>query len=100
MKNVNVLIVDDERSIVEIMETVLRKEGFAHIDTTFDGESALALCERKRYDIVLLDVTMPGLSGLDICPFIRRTTDAPILFLTARTSDFDKLKGFAVGGDD
>ena len=100
MKNVNILIVEDERAIVDIMETILRKEGFTHIDTFFDGESALAACERKRYDIVLLDITMPGLSGLEICPFIRRTTDAPILFLTARTSDFDKLTGFAVGGDD
>lgn len=100
MKNANILIVDDERAIVDIMETVLRKEGFTHIDTFYDGESALASCDRKRYDIVLLDVTMPGRSGLDICPFIRRTTVAPILFLTARTSDFDKLTGFAVGGDD
>jgi two-component system, OmpR family, response regulator RegX3 len=100
MKDAKILIVDDERAIVEIMDTVLRKEGFTDIDTAFDGETALAACERKRYDIVLLDVMMPGSSGLDICPFIRKTTDAPILFLTARTSDFDKLSGFAVGGDD
>lgn len=100
MKNANILIIDDERTIVDIMVTVLRKEGFSYIDTYFDGETALAACEMKRYDIVLLDVMMPGLSGLEICPFIRRTTDAPILFLTARTSDFDKLSGFAVGGDD
>lgn len=100
MKDVKILIVDDERSIVEMMVTVLRKEGFSHIDTAFDGEAALAACEHKRYDIVLLDVMMPGSSGLDICPFIRRTTDAPILFVTAKTSDFDILSGFAVGGDD
>jgi two-component system response regulator RegX3 len=100
MKDVKILIVDDERAIVEMMATVLRKEGFSHIDTVFDGEAALAACELKRYDIVLLDVMMPGLSGLDICPFIRRTTNAPILFITAKTSDFDKLSGFAVGGDD
>jgi two-component system response regulator RegX3 len=100
MKDVKILIVDDERAIVEMMATVLRKEGFSHIDTVFDGEAALAACEQKRYDIVLLDVMMPGLSGLDICPFIRRTTNAPILFITAKTSDFDKLSGFAVGGDD
>ncbi|PNB77079.1 DNA-binding response regulator, partial [Pseudomonas sp. FW305-BF6] len=97
---VKILIVDDERSIVEMMVTVLRKEGFSHIDTAFDGESALLACEQKRYDIVLLDIMMPGESGLDICPFIRRTTDAPILFITAKTSDFDILSGFAVGGDD
>jgi two-component system response regulator RegX3 len=100
MKDAKILIVDDERAIVDIMETVLRKEGFTQIDVVFDGEAALAACELKRYDVVLLDVMMPGSSGLEICPFIRRTTDAPILFLTARTSDFDKLSGFAVGGDD
>ncbi|MCL6602161.1 MAG: response regulator transcription factor [Paenibacillus sp.] len=100
MKDVQILIVDDERAIVEMMVTVLRKEGFSHIDTAFNGEAALSACANKKYDIVLLDVMMPGASGLEICPFIRRTTDAPILFITARTSDFDTLSGFAVGGDD
>ncbi|MBC8080084.1 MAG: response regulator transcription factor [Gorillibacterium sp.] len=100
MKEAKILIVDDERAIVEMMVTILRKEGFLHIDTVYNGEDALAACEQKQYDIVLLDVMMPGSSGLDICPFIRRTTEAPILFLTARTSDFEKLSGFAVGGDD
>ncbi|MNH74707.1 Sensory transduction protein regX3 [compost metagenome] len=100
MNDAKILIVDDERSIAKMMATVLRKEGFSYIDLVFDGEAALAACEQQRYEMILLDVMMPGLSGLEICPFIRRTTDAPILFLTARTSDFDKLSGFAVGGDD
>jgi len=100
LNDANILIVDDERAIVEMVATVLRKEGFSSIDTASSGEDALALCERKRYDLVLLDIMMPGASGLEICPFIRRTTDAPILFLTARSSDFDVLSGFAVGGDD
>lgn len=100
MKEAKILIVDDERAIADMMATVLRKEGFSHIDLAHDGDAALAACERVRYDLVLLDVMMPGRSGLDICPFIRSTTDAPIFFLTARTSDFDKLSGFAVGGDD
>ncbi|MFB9329979.1 response regulator transcription factor [Paenibacillus aurantiacus] len=100
MKEAKILIVDDERAIADMMATVLRKEGFSHIDLAHDGEAALAACERTRYDLILLDVMMPGRSGLDICPFIRGTTDAPIFFLTARSSDFDKLSGFAVGGDD
>ncbi|USB33654.1 response regulator transcription factor [Paenibacillus sp. YPG26] len=100
MNDAKILIVDDERSIAEMMATVLRKEGFTHIDLVFDGEAALAACGQQRYEMILLDVMMPGLSGLEICPFIRQITDAPILFLTARTSDFDKLSGFAVGGDD
>ncbi|MBH5319469.1 response regulator transcription factor [Paenibacillus sp. GSMTC-2017] len=100
MNDANILIVDDERAIVKMMIIMLRKEHFSNIDTVFNGEEALVACERKRYDLILLDVTMPGLSGFDICPLIRRTTDAPIMFITARDSDFDKLSGFAVGGDD
>ncbi|MBB3111372.1 DNA-binding response OmpR family regulator [Paenibacillus phyllosphaerae] len=100
MKEAKILIVDDERAIADMMATVLRKEGFSRIDLAHDGEEALAACARTRYDLVLLDVMMPGRSGLEICPFIRGTTDAPIFFLTARSSDFDKLSGFAVGGDD
>lgn len=100
MNDVNILIVDDERSIVELVATVLKKEGFTSIDTAYSGEDALASCEKKRYDLILLDIMMPGASGLEICPFLRKTTDAPILFLTARSSDFDVLSGFAVGGDD
>ena len=96
----SILIVDDERAIVDMLVTVLRKEGFNNIDTAFDAESALVACQQKTYGLILLDIMMPGKSGLAICPFIRATTDAPILFITARTSDFDMLTGFAVGGDD
>ncbi|MCU6709973.1 response regulator transcription factor [Paenibacillus sp. J5C_2022] len=100
MLEANILIVDDEKSIAEMMATVLRKEGFTSIDLRFDGEAALEACQEKKYDIILLDIMMPGRSGLEICPFIRTATDAPILFITAKGSDFDKLSGFAVGGDD
>jgi two-component system response regulator RegX3 len=100
MNEASILLVDDEQSLLEIMETVLRKEGYIHIDTVQSGEAAISACEAKKYDLIVLDVMLPGRSGIEICPFIRQTTDAPILFLTARTSDFDKLTGFAIGGDD
>lgn len=100
MNEASILLVDDEQSLLEIMETVLRKEGFLNIDTAVTGEEALSACEAHKYDLIVLDVMLPGRSGIEICPFIRQTTDAPILFLTARTSDFDKLTGFAIGGDD
>ncbi|MFC6332864.1 response regulator transcription factor [Paenibacillus septentrionalis] len=100
MEHAAILIVDDERSIVELVATVLKKEGFTSIDMAYSGEEALEKCEQRRYDLVLLDIMMPGASGLEICPFIRKTTEAPILFLTAKSSDFDVLSGFAVGGDD
>lgn len=95
-----ILIVDDERSLVDLLTTVLRKEGFNHIDTVYNAEAALEACQKKKYGLILLDIMMPGSSGLEICPFIRQTTAAPILFISARSSDFDMLSGFAVGGDD
>lgn len=100
MNDAAILLVDDEQAIVLLLETVLRKEGFANIDKAASAEEALAACERKSYDAIVLDVMLPQMSGFDICPFIRRATDAPILFLSARSTDFDKLTGFAVGGDD
>lgn len=100
MMNANILLVDDEATILHMLKTVLHKEGFTEIDTATSGEAAINACEMKHYDLIVLDVMLPGQSGIEICPFLRKTTDAPILFLTARTSDFDKLTGFAVGGDD
>ncbi|MFD0679072.1 MULTISPECIES: response regulator transcription factor [unclassified Paenibacillus] len=100
MNDAKLLLVDDEPSILRMLQTVLAKEGFTHVDTETSAEGALAACRSKTYDFILLDVMLPGQSGFDICPFIRATTDAPIFFITARTTDFDKLTGFAVGGDD
>jgi len=100
MKNARILLVDDEQAILQLMETVFRKEGFPNVDKTHTAEEALALCQRQGYDLIVLDVALPGMSGIEACPFIRRLTDSPILFLSARTTDFDKLTGFAVGGDD
>ncbi|MFF2890503.1 response regulator transcription factor [Paenibacillus sp. NPDC057967] len=100
MNDASILLVDDELAILEMMKTVLRKEGFTDIDTVRSAEEALESCAAKTYHLIVLDVMMPGRSGLEAAPFLRQYTDAPILFLTARTSDFDKLSGFAVGGDD
>ncbi|MBJ6363755.1 response regulator transcription factor [Paenibacillus sp. GCM10012307] len=100
MKDSTLLLVDDEQAILQLLETVLRKEGFQHIDKATTAEMALDLCEQKPYDLILLDVTLPSMSGTEVCPLMRRHTDAPILFLSARSTDFDKLSGFAVGGDD
>ncbi|MCM3766447.1 response regulator transcription factor [Neobacillus niacini] len=100
MSEPQLLIVDDEKAILHMLTTILKKEGFSLIDTAGTAEDALALCQTKRYDLILLDVMLPNRSGFDICPLIRETTDAPIFFLTARTTDFDKLSGFALGADD
>ena len=103
MRNVyraKILIVEDEVAISTMLKTILMREGFSNIDTVFDAKSGLAYCQRSQYDLILLDVMLPDQSGFDICPLIRQLTDAPIFFLTARSSDLDKLSGFALGADD
>lgn len=100
MDHVSILLVDDEQAILHMLKTVLLKEQFVDIDTVTTGEEAITACENKTYHCIVLDIMLPGKSGLEICPFLRQVTDAPILFLTAKTTDYDKLSGFAVGGDD
>ncbi len=95
-----ILIVDDEEAILHMLQKILNKEGFTQIDTTTTAEDAVQLCMRKRYDVILLDVMLPGEDGFGVCPKIRAISDATIFFLTARTTDLDKLSGFAVGADD
>jgi two-component system response regulator RegX3 len=100
MNQSKILIVDDEASILKLLKTVLNKEGFQFIDTASTGEQAVMACRTTKYDLILLDVMLPKQSGFEIFPWIRQTTNAPVLFLTARVGDFDKLTGFAIGGDD
>jgi len=100
MHEPQLLIVDDEKAILHMLTTILKKEAFNFIDTAGTAEEALALCRAKQYDLILLDVMLPNRSGFEICPLIRETTDAPIFFLTARSTDLDKLSGFALGADD
>lgn len=95
-----ILIVEDEIAISTMLKTILMKEGFSHIDTVYRAEDAMTNCQHNLYDLILLDVMLPDQSGFEICPLIRQLTDAPIFFLTARTSDLDKLSGFALGADD
>lgn len=100
MEQGKILLVDDEIAILTMLKTILTKEGFAKIDTAITAEEALSYCKQQSYDLILLDVMLPRQSGFDICPQIRQLTNAPIFFVTARTSDLDKLSGFALGGDD
>ncbi len=100
MEQGKILLVDDEIAILTMLKTILTKEGFTKIDTAITAEEALSYCKQQSYDLILLDVMLPRQSGFDICPQIRQLTNAPIFFVTARTSDLDKLSGFALGGDD
>lgn len=95
-----ILLVDDEEAILKMLQTVMNKEGFRHVDTCTRAEQALRLVEERTYDLLILDVMLPDQSGFDLCSAIRQRTKAPIFFLTAKGTDFDKLSGFAFGADD
>ncbi len=95
----DILAVDDNREILEILRVLLAGEGY-RIVTAESGEEALKQLRQQSYDLIILDVMMPGLSGYETCQAIRQQSNAPILFLSARSSDSDKTMGFSSGGDD
>ncbi|MDE6974087.1 MAG: response regulator transcription factor [Lachnospiraceae bacterium] len=96
--NTKILIVDDEIDIVLMLSSFFENKGYLVLSAA-NGEEALKQIERQP-DIILLDINMPRLDGLKVCERIRNYLSCPILFLTARIEDTDKVKGFAAGGDD
>jgi DNA-binding response OmpR family regulator len=94
-----VLVVDDEPEIVDVMRDFLQAEGCG-VEIARNGQEALAALARTPVDCLLLDVMMPGLSGFDLARRIRETSDVPILFLSARDTPTDKIRGLIGGGDD
>lgn len=92
------LVVDDETDIVTMLQQFFTGRGY-QVLTACDGPSAIQQAVRQP-DLILLDINMPGLDGLEVCKQIRQHVSAPILFLTARINDTDKVAGFSVGGDD
>ena len=94
-----VLVVEDEPSLVEALEFGLAEEGFEVVSVN-DGEVALGVFERERPDMVLLDLMLPTLSGTEVCKRIRARSRTPIIMLTARDSEIDKVVGLEVGADD
>ena len=100
MQDAKILLIDDEKSILQMLEMTLRKEGFQRIYTATTAQEGLHLLEVHGAHIILLDVMLPDKTGYEVCPKIRELSDAHIIFVTARTSDFDVLTGFATGGDD
>lgn len=100
LRSQKILIVDDEPGIVKMLETILRKEGYTAINCAFTGQEAIEKVCRDSYDLIVLDVMLPDTDGFQVCQKIRQHTSVPILFLTARSSDLDKLTGLGIGGDD
>jgi DNA-binding response OmpR family regulator len=93
------LVVDDEPKIVEICKDYLLAAGF-EVLTAGTGPEALALARREKPDLVVLDLMLPGLDGLDVCRALRRESNVPIIMLTARVEESDKLVGLELGADD
>ncbi len=95
----NILVVDDEPLIVKGLKFSLEQEGHV-IDTSFDGADALQKILSNSYDVVLLDLMLPVIDGFDVCKKVRETSDVPIIILSARGEDNNKIKGLEIGADD
>jgi len=94
-----VLAVDDDKKIVNLVSLYLRSEGF-QVTEAFDGPTALDLALKNPYDLIILDLMLPGIDGIDICRTLRTQTKVPIIMLTARSTEDDKLVGLDLGADD
>lgn len=98
--NKKVLIIDDEEDILKLVATVLRKEGIEHVITASTAEDGFSQFQQKQPDLILLDIMLPDGEGYEVCKQMRAVSKVPILFLSAKTEEIDKILGFAIGGDD
>jgi two-component system, OmpR family, alkaline phosphatase synthesis response regulator PhoP len=94
-----ILLVDDELLIVKLARDYLERSGFRVLSAS-DGVAALAMARQERPDLVVLDLMLPGMDGLDVCRALRRESDVPIIMLTARVEETDRLIGLELGADD
>ena len=97
--NLRILVVDDEKTLVKGMKFNLENEGY-EVECAYDGAAALGLAREGRFDLIILDVMMPEMDGLEACMKIREFSNVPIIMLTAKSEDADKLMGFECGADD
>jgi two-component system alkaline phosphatase synthesis response regulator PhoP len=94
-----VLVVDDDIKTVELVKLYLNRDGY-RVLTAYDGIEALRLARENHPDLIVLDLMLPGMDGLEVCRTLRSESDVPIIMLTARTTDQDKLTGLELGADD
>ncbi len=99
MSESKVLVVDDEKRMVELVKLYLEKEGFI-VDEANDGQRALDMVKENKYNLIILDLMLPVVDGWTVCKEIRKNSDVPIIMLTARGEEFDKVLGFELGADD
>jgi DNA-binding response OmpR family regulator len=94
-----ILLVDDDPGVLDVVAFMLRREGF-EVDEERDGTAALEKARTDGFDIVILDIMLPGMSGTDVCRALRAESDVPILMLTARDAEIDRVLGLELGADD
>lgn len=94
-----ILIVEDDRPIAELERDYLEANGFA-VEIAFDGREGLRLARTEEYALLLLDVMLPGISGFEICREVRKSKNVPVVMVTARKDDVDKIRGLGLGADD
>jgi len=99
MEGRHILVVEDEKRLQDVIRIYLEREGF-RVSQAYDGEDALRLLGREKIDLVLLDVMLPHIDGWQVCERIRKDSEVPIIMVTARTQEYDKIKGFDLGVDD
>jgi DNA-binding response OmpR family regulator len=99
MAGETILVVDDERHIVELAQMYLEQSGFS-VESANDGQGALTRARHLRPALVVLDLMLPGLDGWEVCRLLRAESDVPIIMLTARTDDVDRIVGLELGADD
>lgn len=95
-----ILLVDDEKDIVDLIAEVLQQDGFRFIKKAYSGSEALRLCKELNPDIVVLDIMLPDINGIEVCKKIREFSICSILFLSSKNDDIDKILGLSCGGDD
>lgn len=98
--NSKILLVDDDKDIVDLIQEVLQKDGFQTIYKAYTGLDALHICREFQPDVVVLDIMLPDLDGLEVCKKIREFSYCSILFLSSKNDDIDKILGLSIGGDD
>ncbi len=94
-----IIVVDDEKNIVQLARLYLNKEGF-HVEAAYDGAQALEKAKEVRPDLIILDIMMPEMDGFEVCRELRKTSNVPIIMLTARGDDVDRIVGLELGADD
>jgi len=99
MSGSRILVVDDDRDLVALLERILVAEGY-QVATAFDGSSALVFLDQQRPDLIILDIMMPGIDGLEIISSVRQNHDIPIIMLTAKKDVATMRDAFAAGADD